>query len=171
MMEKSQEKATRGVAGKKSGEAGEKGKSRIILLKGMTFFGSSIFYLLTTAGSLFLKIQVFLELALAYVIIMAATSAIKLFFFRERPARQEYRNIIEQIDASSFPSAHTARAFAFAGVLGFYGLNYSKLIMAGLLLLACAVAYSRVSLKKHHISDVIFGSLLGILSAIAAFIV
>jgi undecaprenyl-diphosphatase len=66
-------------------------------------------------------------------------------------------------DSGSFPSGHTANAFAGAAVL-------SALAEAPALpwwILAGMIAYSRVYLGVHYPSDVVAGALLGVACAIA----
>jgi membrane-associated phospholipid phosphatase len=62
-------------------------------------------------------------------------------------------------DSYSFPSGHSASAFATAGVLlRHYGwkVGVPSTIVAGY------VATARVHDNKHHLSDVIFGGAMGI---------
>lgn len=59
---------------------------------------------------------------------------------------------------SSFPSAHSATAFMFAGVLPFQPQSL-------LYLIAGMVAFSRIYLQSHYLSDTVAGSLIGILVA------
>ena len=61
-------------------------------------------------------------------------------------------------DSTSFPSGHSATAFAAAVVVGF---AYPRLRLP-LLALAALVALSRVYLGMHYWSDVLAGSLLGV---------
>ena len=60
--------------------------------------------------------------------------------------------------SSSFPSGHSAAAFAFATGVG----HVSPVAAAPLWALAAMVAYSRVHTGVHYPGDVIAGSLLGI---------
>jgi membrane-associated phospholipid phosphatase len=62
---------------------------------------------------------------------------------------------------SSFPSGHTATAFAVASVLALYSKNISLHI--ALLLLAVAVGFSRIYLSQHFLQDVLAGSFIGVL--------
>jgi undecaprenyl-diphosphatase len=56
---------------------------------------------------------------------------------------------------SSFPSAHSATAFIFAGVLPFQPQSL-------LYLVAGAVAFSRIYLQSHYLSDTVAGAFIGI---------
>lgn len=69
----------------------------------------------------------------------------------------------------SFPSGHTASAFALAAVLAFYIKN--KKYSWFLFVYACLVGYSRIYLAQHFLLDVICGSLIGVLSAIVCWYV
>lgn len=65
---------------------------------------------------------------------------------------------------SSFPSGHTATAFAVAGVLALYYKNGWLQIL--FLLLAVAVGFSRIYLSQHFLTDVLAGSFIGVAGAI-----
>ncbi len=60
-------------------------------------------------------------------------------------------------DSTSFPSGHSASAFAFAVAAG----DELPLLSFPLLVLAAAVAYSRVHTGVHYPGDVVIGSLIG----------
>ncbi len=60
--------------------------------------------------------------------------------------------------STSFPSGHTAAAFAFATGVG----HVMPLAAVPLRLLAAAVAYSRVHTGVHYPGDVLAGSLIGV---------
>lgn len=73
-----------------------------------------------------------------------------------------YANFIEGITRggwASFPSGHTATAFAVATVLAFHARNkwYGLLY----LVLAIAVGYSRIYLGQHFLEDVTAGAVIG----------
>ncbi len=60
----------------------------------------------------------------------------------------------------SFPSGHTAVAFAFSTVLAeYFDTYYSRIAFYGL---ASLTAYARVLNNQHYLSDVFFGALVGI---------
>ena len=64
----------------------------------------------------------------------------------------------------SFPSGHTASAFALATILSF-SVKDNSLKSIGLLLGACIVGFSRTYLSQHFLVDVTVGSVIGVLSA------
>lgn len=66
--------------------------------------------------------------------------------------------------AQSFPSGHTAAAFALTGVLAFY---YSRIAWM-LWILAAGCGFSRVIEHQHWLTDCVAGALIGYLAAVAA---
>lgn len=96
-----------------------------------------------------------------------------IFWKRPRPYIAHADDIINtnpekfQVDVASFPSSHTYIVFAIAISVLLYG--HKKLGIL-LLLLACAVALSRIGAGLHYPSDVIAGALLGTASGIISYI-
>ncbi|MFH1222302.1 MAG: phosphatase PAP2 family protein [Candidatus Micrarchaeota archaeon] len=87
--------------------------------------------------------------------------AIKFFYHKDRPNKEEYANLIERIDASSFPSVHTARAsFAFLALF-FLTPGLEKFLFLALIPI---IGATRVLLKKHFLVDVLGGYAVAILS-------
>jgi undecaprenyl-diphosphatase len=81
---------------------------------------------------------------------------------RRRPERQELEKLaarrVPMPQTSSFPSGHSASAFAFAT-----GASAEALVLAPpLLTLAALVSYSRVHTGVHYPADVIAGALIGV---------
>ncbi len=93
---------------------------------------------------------------------LGVTVGIRLLYFKNRPAVQEYHNWIEKLDASSFPSLHTARIIFLAMTLSFF--FEQEVVSIFLILLALSVAYSRVYLQKHDWMDLLGGLFLGIIT-------
>lgn len=60
----------------------------------------------------------------------------------------------------SFPSGHTAASFAFVGVAI---LRCRLPFIAPVLVLASAISFSRIYLRVHYLTDVLAGTVLGLL--------
>lgn len=91
----------------------------------------------------------------------------KPLFARRRPFELdgvETKLLIREPEDHSFPSGHTMASFTAATVLCFL---YGGWVWAFALCLALLIAFSRLYLFVHHLSDVLagmlFGSLLGLL--------
>lgn len=84
---------------------------------------------------------------------------------RRRPEREELevlaRRHVPMPRSSSFPSGHTASAFAFATGAG----NAQPALSAPLRALATLVGYSRVHTGVHYPADVLAGAFLGVSAA------
>lgn len=82
---------------------------------------------------------------------------------RDRPcaANLSIRHRIRPPDQFSFPSGHTAAAFLMASVFS----SFWPAVLPVSLLWASLVGFSRVYNGVHYISDVIAGSVLGLLCA------
>lgn len=100
---------------------------------------------------------------------LAVLCGILLFLFlkrashRKRPCELEphcWASILPP-DQFSFPSGHSITAFAIAVTLG----GFYPVLLAGLLLVAISIAASRIILGMHFLSDVVAGSLIGVLLA------
>ncbi|VVB81510.1 PAP2 superfamily protein [uncultured archaeon] len=109
------------------------------------------------------KLVLFWQLIVGFVIAYALTITVRLLFFRRRPDKQAYHNFIGRFDAGSFPSLHAMRASLFATLLSLYFSN--SLLTALFALCAVAVGITRVVQKRHFISDVIVGLIVGVLIA------
>jgi len=93
------------------------------------------------------------------------TIAIKRFVDRPRPFSRyaEPKVLVPIPHDPSFPSGHAATSFAAATMLAFAFPAFAP----ALLLLAAAVAYSRVYVGVHYPLDVLGGAALGALVATA----
>ena len=133
------------------------------LIRDITSLGSLIDYILflvvlLALGNFYLLKRAFLGLILIYIVIII----IRTFYFKERPEKLSHKSYIESLDASSFPSLHSARISFLSAILMKYYNNLYFSALAALVVLA--VCYSRIQLKKHDFADAIFGILLGVLA-------
>ncbi|MBT5423429.1 phosphatase PAP2 family protein [archaeon] len=122
----------------------------------ITVFGGVVFYLFIIFLSFSFKSYNFgTYLIFSLILVMMFGILIKILYFKERPKKQQYSNILEKIDAGSFPSIHTMRITSLVFWFVFFFRNsISSFIVIGVALL---VAFSRIFLKKHYFSDVFFG--------------
>ena len=74
------------------------------------------------------------------------------------------RALVRTPGSSSFPSGHSASAFAFATAVG----GEIPVLVPVLVPLAAAVAYSRVHTAVHYPTDVAAGAAIGVACGIAA---
>lgn len=132
-------------------------------LSDLTMLGSLAFYISLSFVMSFIDYPLFLNLVKGFVILYLIALPMKFLFFKERPLKRKYKKLWEKLEASSFPSVHSARSFLIAGVL-FFRLP----VLAGLFIfaLAAVVCYSRIYLKKHYMIDVLSGIMLGLFAAI-----
>lgn len=115
--------------------------------------------------------RIFTAMLLAGVLAGLASNVIKLGTGRVRPrvenvehgwygSTHEGRWVSLSHDFQAFPSSHSACAFGF-----FFPLFLSRrwLGSAGLIV-ATAIAWSRVQLNAHHVSDIAGGAIIGVLA-------
>ena len=98
-------------------------------------------------------------LLITVITVFILSNYLKEEFHRVRP--YEYMNFIPKVKTSgtsSFPSAHSAVAFAVFGVYYFYNLRYKYVIGV----IALIIAVSRFYLEVHYLSDVLAGIALGL---------
>ena len=96
---------------------------------------------------------------------------LKQIIRRERPVWHlaDEEQLIHRPKYYSFPSGHTAASFA---VLGVTALKCGPITVTFVLFLAIMIAFSRLYLRVHYLSDVIAGMILGFIfgsSSVAIF--
>jgi len=91
------------------------------------------------------------------VLVVAVT---KVIMRRQRPAENTNDMMTVSVDKYSFPSGHTSRAFMLAVFLVIH-FHVSLMWTCIVWLWAVSVAFSRILLGRHHVSDVAAGSFLG----------
>ncbi len=133
-----------------------------IFFRDMTSLGSIYIYMICPLIALFTgEYRLFLQLSFGAVASFMIAVIIRLIYFKERPNKQPYGNLIEKIDAASFPSIHAARAsFMFLAFGSFFRNNV--IITIFLAIIALLICYSRIYLKKHDFADVGGGIFMGL---------
>ena len=139
-----------------------------------TFLGEAYPYFFVALFFYFYKKdkQKTLKIAVTGLIILVVTFILKETFEYPRPANilekmciDNSFNFVEGIEmhkgATSFPSGHTASAFALWGLLAFQFSRFRS-VQIGLFLTAFLVGLSRVYLAQHFPQDALFGSAIGI---------
>jgi membrane-associated phospholipid phosphatase len=140
--------------------------------KYITHMGDGLFAALLMLFFLFIKFRYSLMQLIAFVMAGVGAQVLKRVVFPDvaRPARYfentydlHFVEGVKIYKNFSFPSGHTATAFALFFCLIFTTQNRSLQFLY--LLLAYLVGYSRIYLSLHFLPDIIAGSLIGILSA------
>ena len=129
-------------------------------IRDLSAFGGLIFFILLIIVTSFFEHYLAQKLFWGFVLTYFIAVVIRLFYFKERPHSESYNNIIEKIDASSFPSLHTARIFFIMLTMVFY--EFWLIIV--FLPVALLTSYARIHMKRHDWIDVIGGMLLGIIT-------
>lgn len=149
--------------------------------------GDAFFKFVTTLGEVypFIAFTIFYlwnhrpltarKMALSGIFILLITSLLKEVFSHDRPAifidkmlQLSSFQYVEGIEilrgATSFPSGHTAGAFAVWSLFAFQ--LQSPILKTLCLVIAILVGISRVYLTQHFPEDVLFGSTIGIAAAL-----
>jgi membrane-associated phospholipid phosphatase len=110
-------------------------------------------------------VRVFLAMLVALMLAGAAARVVKVAVGRARPssARVIWSGPNLHARFNAFPSGHTAASMAFIGVLLFTNWRLGLIFLPIPLL----IAFSRVYIAQHYLSDVVAATLLGILCAFA----
>jgi len=144
--------------------------------KYFTFLGDGIFAAIFVIVLLFVKFRLSLTVATAAILAGLVAQFLKRVIFPGivRPAKffeNEYAlYFVEGVSihkSFSFPSGHTASAFAVFFCLIFTTRNRTLQLIY--LVLALLVGYSRMYLSLHFLPDIIAGSLIGLGAALVAY--
>ena len=124
------------------------------------FYIPVIFYFFTINN----RTAIIISAAVAVTEILCAS--IKLAFPTDRPIPRKRKSLYQKYDASSFPSAHTARMAALStAILLYYPI---PLLAAAAISATILVGYSKIRIRHHYIRDVIAGMAIGILAGLAS---
>jgi undecaprenyl-diphosphatase len=111
---------------------------------------------------------VFIAVAAADAVADGLASLLKLAHHEQRPALRypEPPALVSVPHSNSFPSGHAAMSFACATVLAVLAPRLAPVFV----LLASAIAYSRVYVGVHYPFDVVGGAVLGALVGLAVLV-
>ena len=134
-------------------------------IEDISAFGALPFFLFLSFFVLILgNFQLFLWLITGLIFAYLITAVIRIIYYNDRPEKMAYKNLLERIDASSFPSLHSWRVIMLSVLIGFY--YKSSYLITFLVILSFLVLFSRYYLKKHYLIDVIAGGFFGLIEAI-----
>ncbi len=149
------------------------GKPITYILKFFSFFGRETIWLYLIAFYLLIWYDPFLlsYISTTFLIGLVLILVIKQAVKRKRPFesfKEDKIIVFERRPISrSFPSWHAYNIVANGLLIGFFFLN-SLFITILFLGFACIVCFSRIQLGVHYPSDVIFGSIFGIIGFLIA---
>jgi membrane-associated phospholipid phosphatase len=143
----------------------------------VTFLGEWILWVPIFLYALFIKREFFLPVLAALAICTLLTHVGKRVIFEGQPRPllllKEVARAVPILKhnnyVNSFPSGHTSTAFTTALLLSF--IVRKKFAVYFFPLVAFLVGYSRVYLAQHFVTDVIAGSIIGIISSYAALLI
>lgn len=133
-------------------------------------------YVLVLAHGLFRRNPRQVRLVLFFALVQLCMTVIVVQFFkisigRPRPvpslAGAEYRPWVLDTDAHSFPSGHSAEIAGAASLPAVLLRRYGITLCMGLLI--GAVCFSRIYLSRHHLSDVVAGSVAGVVASLLTY--
>jgi membrane-associated phospholipid phosphatase len=145
-----------------------------------TFLGDGVLFAILIAGLLFYKYYYAIVAAITGILQAVALYVFKHWLFAGYPRPKAFFSgevdvyIIDGVDVhsfNSFPSGHTATAFALFALLTLVVNSRSQYVGVLFFVLACIGGYSRIHLSQHFLIDVYFGSLVGVASAMAGIVV
>ncbi len=140
-----------------------KNSAAILAHSGDSWFWGVALVLLWLFGPLAWRSQILL---LFVGIFFTAVSVLVLKFLIKRPRPEgEWGQIYRNSDPHSFPSGHAARATMLTVIMLLTGFTWIGLIMV---VWTGLVDISRVGLGVHYISDILVGTLIGILMGVLA---
>ncbi len=129
----------------------------------ITALGSAYFYGILAIFLLLLgKNKTAFHLVIGLIICYSFVLILRIFYFKERPNKEEHFNFFTRINASSFPSLHSLSSAYTATVLS-NSFNNAKLTVF-FYAIVLSISFSRVYLKKHYIFDVLVGLIIGIIA-------
>ncbi|CAH8631790.1 unnamed protein product [Heterobilharzia americana] len=110
------------------------------------------------------NISKLLSLLIALLLDVVLVGLIKFIFRRQRPKEDNHSDmrLTVGVDAWSFPSGHASRSTMLFFLISYLWLSSSNIrIMCLFLLWNIIVCYSRYAMRRHHLTDILAGCVLG----------
>lgn len=133
------------------------------IMPGITFLGN-VGFIWIAAAVIFLAVKRYRKTGMGLVCGLAGSGLICNLILKNIVARERPFTVNETVSLLisapldySFPSGHTTSSFAAAAVI----MHNDKKLGTAAYILASLIAFSRLYLYVHFLSDVIFGALLG----------
>ena len=133
-----------------------------VVLKDTGAYGSFIFFFLALvafflAGEQKFAIRMFFSLVAVTVVVII----LRLAYFKPRSGMKprKYKAIYERVDNSSFPSIHVARSVIISAAF----FVKAPFLLPLLVLMVLAVCASRIYFKRHDITDITAGGIIGLI--------
>jgi membrane-associated phospholipid phosphatase len=145
------------------------------LMRYWTYLGDGVVLLFIIVLSILISVRHSFIFLGSYLSSGLLAQFLKRFVFTEMPRPTKFFDLqqidyqlylvpdVHQLGWHSFPSGHTAAAFAIFFAMAL--MTKSKLVQITSFLLALGVAYSRIYLSQHFLMDVVAGSAIGMVSA------
>jgi len=123
--------------------------------------GVTVYSLVVLATILLGEYDISYKLITSLLLIFVSAYSIKLVYANPRPdsKKRKLPSLLERLNESSFPSVHVARISVLSVCM--YSVFPALLYLSVLLIFL--VGYSRVSMKRHYVSDVVAGVAIGFL--------
>ena len=137
-----------------------------------TYFGDGLLYLILALVFIFIRFYYFILTVLVALVQTVFVHIFKQWLFDDLPRPAKFFEGIQQLylipgvrihHYDTFPSGHTATAFAIATLISLIIQRRSWSVL--LLVTAVLVGISRMYLLQHFLIDIYFGSLIGVISA------
>ncbi len=135
----------------------------------VTFIGNGFFAAILVIAFAFIHFRKALILLVSFAVSGVLVQVMKRFVFPHSPRPAAFfagvhplhlAGGVAPLRAHSFPSGHSATAFAiFLCLAAFTKRPYQKVLC---LVIACVAAFSRVYLSQHFLEDAVVGSMIGV---------
>lgn len=126
----------------------------ITSLGSMTLYGVLLLLILTVK-----KFDIFLSLLVGFIFAYSICIVVRLVYFRNRPKKRNHKNLLEKLDAASFPSIHAARITFLVFFFSVYFATFWSTI--ALVSVGMVVLFSRYKLQMHDWKDLLAGVVVG----------